>query len=471
VFGTIEEVCTKSFNPYLAAEAFLYMVSGLNENNVGPDSVTSWGLSTTMPDIPKTLLERLGWVVSDSPPASTGLGSTGMTVSDTPPINPRTAFRDGFAVVIAGRQSDSVNNDGDWNGIFEDGGIEEFKAFHENYEGNKVLQPDCANISSIAQIGDRSVWDLINGHCDPSMNDIFTDILYESDTDGNIMARPAIFVRGKPFRTVAAEKLVPWKEYDGLDVFMDSWTLYDDVPRVRVDSTLITTMNISNSSTGLSNYLRAEYTVTGELQDQSQNKEICMIEAARFEGSMRRFGGQQFSIQSRYYNAEDPRLWAAGKVWLGASWELDAYRTASGSITVKDYSLPVSVGMNIQFTVGKYELVAHVEQVAASFIIDEAGNRYSSQTIGFSRLMAINPATDELDFLPPGAFADIFDVIAAKSMPAPSVEEEVLADANGAVAGFLAETLAAVATEDAAADAANGLTGDWLLTIKGGPQE
>jgi hypothetical protein len=148
-----------------------------------------------------------------------------------------------------------------------------------------------------------------------------------------------------------------------------------------------------------------------------------MTQAVRLDSAMRRFGGSDFPVKSTYFGTTNVREWAATKVWLGVSWHADNYRTASGSLTLKDHSIPFAVGLNIQFKIGNYLLVAHIESINSSFSVSPEGIKTTVTTIRFSRLMGVTKK-GALQFLPAGAFTDMFDAFAPISeTPDAEVEE------------------------------------------------
>jgi hypothetical protein len=253
------------------------------------------------------------------------------------------------------------------------------------------------------------------------MNEAYTDILYER-SGTQIVARPVIFVRGMPFKTKAAEKLM--SNYGALPKdksIYDTWTYFEDVPRVRIASALITSLSLDNTILSSPNYVYPDYHATDGNVKASYGAQFGAMFHTKLDAEMRRFGGHVFSVPSQYYfSGGGEATWADTRKVLGINWKSFEYRTASGSLTIKDSSIPLTLGMNIQFTIGSYELVAQIEAISVSFRINPSGTKEATTSISFSRLMYVpdikKPET--LDFLPAGAMGDLWSVLAPPAKPA-----------------------------------------------------
>ena len=90
-------------------------------------------------------------------------------------------------------------------------------------------------------------------------------------------------------------------------------------------------------------------------------------------------------------------------------WEGYNYRTASGTIRIKDPGLPITIGFNIRFNISGTVFVAQIESLDTSFSIDPKGNKSTITTIHFSRLMQEDEDDSHaLVFCPAERFADLW---------------------------------------------------------------
>lgn len=410
----LQKIVSNSFNPFELAHLILKLVGAINQDD-SLQTIKSLGklglpeVALTMPSIPPNLLERLG-------------------MSD---VNSKDPFSTGFVRVMTGVQQGSVHNDGSWNGVFKD--INEY--------GNKLNRdpkdrPIALGLAALVSTGE-SAWALISKHCDPALNEFFTDVLYEEgDTPGSIIAKPTIFVRDKPF---LMRKLK--------DAFqeapLNTWSLYDDLPRVRVDDVYITSFGLSNTFLNSPNFLRVNY--------QSQAFEANALRTlseiygtTRLLPEMRRFGGQEFFVETQFLSKDviagrasnvNFEQWFQKIKGVVAAWHGHNYRMATGNLVLRDDNIPLMVGFNVQFTFGQFEIVGHVESMNINYIIDDSGRDETVTQVKLSRI--VQSLNGKLDFIDPSAFANLLKATPVASPTVAIGSSGVLGKAAAAVSGLI----------------------------------
>jgi hypothetical protein len=350
----------------------------------------------TMPAIPRALLDRLGLQNVES----------------------FTAFKDDkFVKMIAGRQDGPVLNSGTWSGVF--GGtsgvtLASFMSKHKTYggEGDHKVQPTGANIGVLSQLSGQSAWSIIQGNCDPQLNDIFTDIVYEENADGKIKGVPAIWIRGKCLRMLEVEGI--YKDASGTNEIpgdvkeaLNTWTLFGDLPRIRIDTVNIVGISINQTIMNTPTYIVPEFRDSTSNFDSGIKGTIGMLSAQRFDNAMLRFGGRDLSIASSYYGTTALPLWSKTKVWLATSWYSMSHKLCNGTLFLKNGDTPISIGMNIQFKLGQFDMLAQVDTISENFRIDANGTKVMQTKIGFSHMCVAYG--NILSFLPNGAANDLYN--------------------------------------------------------------
>ena len=131
-----------------------------------------------------------------------------------------------------------------------------------------------------------------------------------------------------------------------------------------------------------------------------------LLSAFRHSAEMMRFGGNERSMITQYtYANETETDWAAARITLGRVWHGLNYRMATGQLRIKDPGIPLSIGFNVQFTIGETDLVAQIDGVHVEFSVSPSGVKSSVTTITFSHLMGVN-ADKDCFFLPQTFFGN-----------------------------------------------------------------
>ena len=410
-YDTIIEALGNSLDPYSAAINYLQLVGLINTSGYSATGGVNetYKIAIGLPAIPSELIERINmddYVKSES------------------------AFVDGFVKVFAGRQLQGVYNTGYWDGIFD----KEFKptltkprmslsaniklgvttdsdsmSLNDYSEAHKVPSNEPENVQQgvIQQLGDVSVWDMVSQYCDPDLNEAYTDLLYERQRDGTLYVQPAIFMRGKPFKTKAAEgsfetKFKPTALYE-------TWAYYESVPRVRIKDGTIMALSCENTILSSPNYIRTSFNSgVGNLYNAEAEKVGSML-ALRMGAEMSRFGPNTSTIKSQYILYGEEVDWSMTKIQLGSVWNSFNYRTAHGTLTIKDdTSSSFSVGFNVQFRYGANDFVAQIESIFTQFSVYPSGIKSTVTSIEFSRLMVVSDSNAvELLFIEPEYFGNL----------------------------------------------------------------
>jgi hypothetical protein len=399
----LSKLLLKLYNPYDIASLVLALVGGLNEQDVpdrlANDNLALPNIATTMPSVPASLLKRLGFPAPDE-------ASSKNPFSHVP----------GFLTFFSGRQvgAPDMLPEG-WDGVFQSKSqLDDYKDLFTRFE-NSDDEPLSAGLPVLSQLGNASAWDIITSNCDPHINEVFTDILY-INTNKTIRCVPAIFVRARPYLT---EPSLKNKTIVTQPELLDDWPLYDEVPRVKIDPAVQISLELNNTCTDSPNYIRADFHPATNIFDSNASQVVSTLLQHRIEPLMRRFGGQQLPIQSQYTILKDPTTWFNTLTELGAAWYSELYRTASGTILIKDNSTPLTIGFNVEFQFGTWTLVAQVDAISVSMHVTEQGFYENQTRVSFSRLMMARP-DGTLDYLPTGAFTDIFMILSTFDVSSPS---------------------------------------------------
>jgi hypothetical protein len=89
-----------------------------------------------------------------------------------------------------------------------------------------------------------------------------------------------------------------------------------------------------------------------------------------------------------------------------ASWYSFDYRMLNGQLVIKDDNFALTLGFNLQFRIGDYELVGHIESINTAANVDGKGNTITETTIRLSRIVAVD-SDNSLKFIPPEHFGDL----------------------------------------------------------------
>jgi hypothetical protein len=433
----IQEMVKNSYNPFEMAQLILKLVGAISQADMWSKVLATGDvqfpeLAVTAPNVPPGVLARLGVLNSSSPtsnnapppgidvpafdaetqvPGSTSAPAAGPAAPDYLSNNNANPFQSGFVNVISGVQSDiSIYNDGTWDGIFKDITVDNYKQqLKSNFESIRTKRPSAMGIGALMQPG-FSAWDLLTSHCDPAIYEVFTDMLYEETEQGNIVAKPALIVRDKPY---LLKKLI----LEGgklVDRDLEGWTLYDALPRFKIPEECITTFRIGNTFLNSPNYIRVNYHAHG-MDDKLAKAASMLAGLIRLEPEMRRFGGKEFFLETQFLGRDfsEPQTNEAGgntaqpfyETWfqqlkgIAEGWHSYDYRMGNGVLHLKDDNFPISIGFNVQFNIGKYTLVGHVDSIGIQFAMDESGLEVTNTQVNLSRIVRVS-AGNMLDYIP-----------------------------------------------------------------------
>jgi hypothetical protein len=417
----------KAFNPYEFAHVVLKVIGALNKEDGLERSYNAIkeplpNIATTAPYIPESVLSRLGI-------KKKGAGA-----------NP---YESGFMRVITGIQSEPIYSDGNWNGVFSSPNIDGVIANYKEGYKKSPIKPLTMGLQVTLGHG-ASAWDLLSTQCDNSINEVYTDFLYEEDGNKNIVGKPVIVVRNKPFLLRKIQKNL----IQGINIQADlsSFPVYDDLPRHRVETDSIIVFRLNSTFLNSPNYIRISYQPQGVVNKTGEPAALA-AGLVRLDSEMKRFGGNEYEVSIGYTNTEnlnpkDAQPQNTGTVidWfkqvksLAQAWYSYGYRMATGVLTLKENNLPISVGNNIQFTFGSFEVVAHVESVSFDFQIGPDGLQSNTTTLTLTHIVqAIDGNLDFIDMTHFGNLLQSTPTKSAKNTKVNSAADSILSSAASAL--------------------------------------
>lgn len=378
-----------SYNPFQLAVLCLQLLGAVSSNNsknsIEALSKNYYETAARMPVIPPALIKRLG-IKSDN-------------------TNP---FATGFVKFINGVRKDSGNPKiykGDWDGVFNKDGIESIDSYQSRHETDNVGRPAGSNIGALMSVN-HTGWDILTEYCDPAHNEFYTDLLYESDGKQE-RTQPVFVFRDKPFLLKKIKDKIPND--------LSKFSLFDTLPRVKINSTAVIGFSFINTILNSPNLIRVDWT------DVFTNPDISKAQAnARGYNlllpEMLRHGGQEYNAQTNFVvldpTSPESKGFQSADWWskirdVVTAWHSYHYRMGNGVLMLKDYNAAISIGHNIEWQFGNFTLVGHVDSVNFSVIVDDRGLLQNTMQISVSRI--VQKINDELDFISPDQFGGLAD--------------------------------------------------------------
>ena len=397
---------SKAFDPYELGHLVLQMIGAINEGDIIPSAksgpaIKLPGLAVTMPSMPPAILSRIG----------------------IPDANPKNPFSSGLVKVITGVLPESVYNRGDWNGIWINTNLDQFAQKMKKGYDNLTIRPKVIGLGTLLQAGSPA-WDILTRQTENSLNECFTDIWFEKDGNGVYSGKPVLVIRDKPYLLKSLRDNPPPEISTQLGGTPDlsKFSLYDDVPRINIPTDQIISVRLNNNCVNSPNYIRAQYDIAG-LGDRFQDAKAALAGIVKLQNEMERFGGNYEVVRTSFFGQNLQRDSNTAQLTpnvttdfftdyfgvlrgLFTLWHSYDYRMANGVMMLKDDNIPISVGLNVQFKLGEYDLVAHVESVQYQYSIDESGLESTNCYITFSRLVKVEE-DNSLGFIPPEHFGSV----------------------------------------------------------------
>jgi hypothetical protein len=357
-------------------------------------------VASRLPTIPKKLFEDLGLEVK----------------------NPSAPFATGFVTTLFGVQKNKIAAPGfdttkDFYGLYPNSIVNRMcksGSSNEFYERNPPNRPISLGKISLFYTG-SPLWQILSTNTDPSINEIFTDFIYTFKYDVTdptkktkklkIGARPTIFMRDKPFTLKKYLKAIQ----TGFSLNNDVWTVYDDLPRIAVSLEYVTNLALSNTMTTSPNFIFFDFATESTSQDAKLFQRVSSGPVYK-KGEMARFGGHEEYIQTTYVDVTPSEGLVAAQVDSDAYfkkllkvmdlWHTQRWKTADIHLSLKDPGYPLTVGHNLQFTIGNKTLVGHIESISTSAAIGGDGHWSTSTDVRLSRVVQVDPQTQDLDYIP-----------------------------------------------------------------------
>lgn len=401
----LTDLVNKTYNPLGLAQTIIDLMGALNPADAFPGltvgSTTLPTIALTAPSVPAGVLARIRAQQGGSPVNS--------------PLNPKSPFQSGFTTTISGSHSTPSHNSGEWDGVFETQGIDKLKKNMQDAYVNNPMKPSANGIGAILQSG-LAAWDNITSYCEPLVFEYYTDIWYER-AGNSIIAKPVIVMRDKPFAIDAIAATRP--KYSNIK----KYSLYDNVPRIRIPKNNITGFRVNNNLANSPNYVIIDYTNQSTGSNQAKWEAVAKS-IERLDPEMRRFGGHELQGKALFlgYTGEDTSSgianfgggatdsyieWYETLRDLMVTWHSYDYQMGSGVLQVKDDNFAVSVGFNVAFEFGAYTLVGHVNSFSLEYSIDENGMGSSNMQIEMSKIVQ-QTESGKLNTMAPEAWGDLF---------------------------------------------------------------
>jgi hypothetical protein len=243
--------------------------------------------------------------------------------------------------------------------------------------------------------------DAINGMCENSAYDFYTDLWY-TEVDGVIKVAPVLVVRDKPF-SIKAYKL----KYPQSANSKYKWTMFDDLPQLTVRPSSIQGINQTTNILESVNYIRVIPNTNGMMDGQTQA-------AATFAGTavvpsqQYRFGGKEMVV-STYCGLITPggegttptydTMWFSELRNRIVEWNSNNHLWSRMTITLKDSDYPFSVGDNIRIPLGQGKpiLIGHLESIDYRLKCEETGLLTNQVYLTLSRV-GMQDQSDNKDY-------------------------------------------------------------------------
>ena len=401
--NTLEVLTKSNFDPFNLAHAILTLVGMISDTDKikskdGEDYSKYNKLpnfSTRPPQIPELLKERLEL-------KSSGLGSvlsSGLGINSS-----QSSYAQGFVKVLTGVQTKPINNI-DWNGIWDsNNSLEEYQDnLKKGYTKDNPIQRTVNGANLFTQIG-KSAWEMLSLYCNNTFTEIYSDLLYVNSGSKfawkpevrNIICQPIIMIRDKPF---LMKKFKPELKYA-----KQGWTFYDDIPCVTINSTGIISIRFQNTCVTSPNYLRPEFDSSTANRNKINSLALSSDSIIRMVEEQNMFGGQEKFLYTFYLPDATNDQGSIEDMFnatteLGKYWYSYLYKMYSARIMLKEDGSALSVGNNLQFKIGKYNVVGHIDAFETNFTINQNGLETYTTSVSLSRIVH-RTQWGELDFIP-----------------------------------------------------------------------
>jgi hypothetical protein len=226
-----------------------------------------------------------------------------------------------------------------------------------------------------------------------------------------------IFLRDKPF---LLKKILDNPSRFNIDsgqadLIRKNWSLFDNLPRVRIDDANILSMRIRNTLYNSPNLLRFNFHSPAGAADFDRN--LSARNPVRLPSHMRRWGGQEHFITTQYYPITpdsdatqdiDMVDWSQATKGVCTAWHAFNYRMGDATLMLRGDAPALTLGLNVQFSFGGgNQLVGHVDSIVTNFAVQPNGLEETVMTVTLSRVVMVDPETGDLDFLPMGSFGSL----------------------------------------------------------------
>lgn len=422
-FDNMEALTLASYSAFGFAQLCLRLVDAINSSQMDNPELKKLNfiypeLSSTMPKIPRSMLDNLG-----IPRGSTSNFSSSNFLTRLFGIlkNPLPGTLSNFFGIYNSSLVNDMAKAGESN---------------EYFTREPSFRPIATGLVPLLFQG-LPVWQILKNHTDPSIHEIFTDFTYtytEKNGRGVIGARPTIFMRDRPFLLKddadGGGRLGGFQDPSSSGGIKGEWTYYDQLPRITIDTAFIKSFVVGNSFTSSPNYVRLNFS-PGVLGTDVSAK---FSQQAAFAGpifkapEMSRFGGYTESAELSFLpqniinskkgdvTSIDVSDFYKTLKFVLDKWHTQLYKTASISLNLKDPGYPMTVGHNLSFKLGDRYLVGHIDSISTNSVIDEDAKWMTSTQIELSRVVQCFEDGGKLSYIP---IHEMFNLLGETIPPEP----------------------------------------------------
>lgn len=204
-----------------------------------------------------------------------------------------------------------------------------------------------------------SVWSLMQDYSNPILNESYT--CYRIAPDGHVY--PSLVVRQKPFNTMHYETKGPSQDH----------TKFLNLPRWKIDSDLITSLNIGRSDQGRINFVQVFSRSLSVDANFDAAAQITLGNFVEDTKDVKRHGRKPYIITCNYDppNPSTPGLKARQWAYLMSDWLFDGHLKMNGTIESVGIQQPICIGDNIELD----NVVYHIETINHTMSITNNGSK------------------------------------------------------------------------------------------------
>lgn len=256
------------------------------------------------------------------------------------------------------------------------------------FETTKKLQG--TRILNFQDLQSVSVWSLLEDFCNKYINEMYT--CYREDEEGNVF--PSLIIRQKPFNT---------KKYKNIEkeAPVSPHTVFFDVPRWKINPSLIIGLNIGRSDKGRINFVQVN---TRGLTANAAFDATSQIVSGNFvedKQDVIRNGRKPYTVSCFFdppTSIERPGIKAREWAYLLSDWLFNGHLKLNGTMETVGIEEAICVGDNLEFD----DIIYHIETVTHSMNVTSDGLKSFRTSLSLSMGVDLksteeNPVYGEMD--------------------------------------------------------------------------